>query len=223
MYRQANVLQSRHLFFCNFRDLYRDSRRDRTLHRNVTASGTGTAQRCDGRSGAGKFGYAHYAVSRTGIPPMLFELPPAAQELQSVARRLAETAIAARAVEVDRTEEYPWDNVAALRDAGLLGYTIPREYGGAGGSFLDAVVIIEEMARVCGVTGRIAVETNMGAISAVMQYGSEAQRRLAARLVLGGDKPAICITEREAGSAATEMTTCAEQRNGYWLLNGCKH
>ncbi len=154
---------------------------------------------------------------------MLFELPPAAQELQQAARRVADAAVALRAAEVDRTEAYPWDNVAALREAGLLGYTIPREYGGAGGSFLDAVVIIEEMARVCGVTGRIAVETNMGAISAVMQYGSEAQKQLAARLVLDGDKPAICITEPEAGSAATDMTTRADRRNGYWLLNGRKH
>ncbi len=154
---------------------------------------------------------------------MLFELPPATRDLQVTARRIAETAIASRAAEIDRAEAYPWDNVSALRDAGLLGYTIPREYGGAGGSFLDAVVIIEEMARVCGVTGRIAVETNMGAISAVMQYGSEAQKQLAARLVLDGDKPAICITEPEAGSAATDMTTRAEPRNGYWLLNGSKH
>ncbi len=154
---------------------------------------------------------------------MLFELPPAAQELQQTARRIADAAIAPRAAEVDRTEAYPWDNVAALREAGLLGYTIPREYGGGGGSFLDAVVIIEEMARVCGVTGRIAVETNMGAISAVMQYGREAQKQLAARLVLEGDKPAICITEPEAGSAATDMTTRADRRNGYWLLNGRKH
>jgi alkylation response protein AidB-like acyl-CoA dehydrogenase len=154
---------------------------------------------------------------------MLFELPPAAQELQQAARRVADAAVALRAAEVDRTEAYPWDNVAALREAGLLGYTIPREYGGAGGSFLDAVVIIEEMARVCGVTGRIAVETNMGAISAVMQYGSEAQKQLAARLVLDGDKPAICITEPEAGSAATDMTTRADRRNGYWLHNGRKH
>ena len=53
-----------------------------------------------------------------------------------------------------------------------MGYTIPQEYGGAGGSFLDAALIIEEMARVCGVTGRIAVEANMGAISAVMRYGT---------------------------------------------------
>ena len=100
---------------------------------------------------------------------MLFELPPDKRDLQAMARDLAERSIAPRAAEVDRTEAYPWDNVAALREAGLLGYTIPSEFGGAGGDFLDATVIIEEMARVCGVTGRIAVETNMGAISAVMQ------------------------------------------------------
>ena len=154
---------------------------------------------------------------------MMFELPPAAMALQTVVRRLADEVIAPRAAEVDRSESYPWENIAALRVAGLLGYTIPRQYGGAGGNFLDAVIIIEEMARVCGVTGRIAVETNMGAISAVMQYGSEAQKQLAARLVLDGDKPAICITEPEAGSAATDMTTRADRRNGYWLINGRKH
>ena len=154
---------------------------------------------------------------------MHFELPPAAQQLQSLARRLAAHEIAPRAAEVDRAESYPWDNVAALREAGLLGYTIPQTHGGAGGSFLDAVVIIEEMARVCGVTGRIAVETNMGAISAVMQYGTEPQRRLAARLVLDGDKPAICITEPEAGSAATDMTTRADRRGRGYVINGRKH
>ena len=147
-------------------------------------------------------------------------LTPDQQHLRTEARRLAETAIAPRAAEVDRSEAYPWDNVAALRDAGLLGYTIPQAYGGGGGSFLDAAIIIEEIARVCGVTGRIAVEANMGAISAVMRYGSEAQRRLAAELVLGGDKPAICITEPDAGSAATEMTTRADRRGGVMSSTG---
>jgi alkylation response protein AidB-like acyl-CoA dehydrogenase len=154
---------------------------------------------------------------------MDFDLTQEQRRLQGEARRLADTAIAPRAAEVDRSETYPWDNVAALREAGLMGYTIPQAYGGAGGSFLDAAIIIEEMARVCGVTGRIAVEANMGAISAVMQYGSEAQKRLAAELVLGGDKPAICITEPEAGSAATDMTTRADRRAGHYVINGRKH
>jgi alkylation response protein AidB-like acyl-CoA dehydrogenase len=154
---------------------------------------------------------------------MQFGLTPKQRAVQDIAREVAETIIAPHAAEVDRSEQYPWDNVAALREAGLMGYTIPTEYGGAGGDFLDAAVIVEEMARVCGVTGRIAVEANMGAISAVMRIGSEAQKRLAAGLVLAGDKPAICITEPDAGSAATEMSTRADRKDGHWLLNGRKH
>ncbi len=154
---------------------------------------------------------------------MQFELTPEQTLLRSQARELAREVIRARAAETDRTEQYPWDNVAALRDAGFMGYTIPRAYGGAGGSLLDATLIIEEMAKVCGVTGRIAVEANMGAISAIMLYGSEAQRRLAAELVLAGDKPAICITEPEAGSAASHMTTRADLRGDRFILNGTKH
>lgn len=152
-----------------------------------------------------------------------WDLTPAQRELQARARELARTVIAPRAAEVDRTEEYPWDNVAALRDAGFTGMTVPTELGGPGHSFLDAVLVVEQMAAVCGVTGRIAVEANMGAISAVMEYGTDAQRRLAADMVLGGDKPAICITEPGAGSAASQMTTRADRRGDRYVINGSKH
>ncbi|WP_063687137.1 3-sulfinopropanoyl-CoA desulfinase [Bradyrhizobium stylosanthis] len=144
-------------------------------------------------------------------------------KLRAAARELAESEFAAKAAEVDRTESYPFNNVAALKEAGFMGYTIPKEYGGRGGSFFEAALIIEEMARVCGATGRIAVEANMGAISAVMQYGTEKQKRVSAELVLAGDKPAICITEPEAGSAATEMATRADRRGGIYVINGKKH
>lgn len=150
-------------------------------------------------------------------------LNKAQRELQAAARELAEREIAPRAAEVDRTEDYPWDNVEKLTEAGFMGMTIPQDYGGRGLTYLDAVLVIEEMARVCGVTGRIAVEANMGAIGAIMKYGSEAQKTLAAELVLSGDKPAICITEPEAGSAATEMTTTAEKRGDRYVINGRKH
>ena len=143
--------------------------------------------------------------------------------LRDRAREVATAVIAPRAAEIDRFEEYPWDNVGALVDAGFVGMTIPPAYGGAGRSYLDAAIIIQEMAKVCGVTGRIAVETNMGAIGAIMEYGSEEQKKLAADLVLGGDKPAICITEPGAGSAATEMATRAEKRGNTYVLNGAKH
>ena len=104
-----------------------------------------------------------------------------------------------------------------------MGMTIPAEYGGRGASYLQAVVLIEEMAKACSATGRICVESNMGALGAIMKYGSEAQKRLAAALVLAGDKPAILITEPEAGSAATEMTTRADYKGDRYVLNGQKH
>ncbi len=144
-------------------------------------------------------------------------------ELREHARALATKKIAPRAAEVDRSEEYPWDNVETLTKAGYMGMTIPEEYGGLGLSYLDAALVVEEMAKACGVTGRIVVEGNMGAIGAIMKYGSEAQKRLAAELVLAGDKPAICITEPEAGSAASQMMTRADRKGDGYVLNGRKH
>lgn len=141
--------------------------------------------------------------------------------LRDRARELAQEA-AAQAAETDRKGQYPWPMVRRMAEAGFTGLTIPREWGGPGGSVLDAVLVVEEFSRACAVCGRIAVESNMGALGAVMAYGTEAQKRLAAGLVLGGDKPAICITEPEAGSAATEMRTTAERRGDRWVLNGEK-
>ena len=104
-----------------------------------------------------------------------------------------------------------------------MGMTIPEQWGGRGLSFLHAVTVVEEMAKVCGVTARIVVEANMGAVSAIMRFGSDEQKKLAASLVLAGDKPAICITEPEAGSAATDMTTTAVKRGNDYVINGRKH
>src|SRR3954463_14299808 len=154
---------------------------------------------------------------------MQFDLTPPQRALQAKARELARGRIGERAAEIDRTEQYPWDNVALLKEAGFFGMTIPAAYGGQGAGYLDAVLVIEEMAKCCGVTGRIVVEANMGAIGAIMAYGSEAQKRLAADLVLSGDKPAICITEPSAGSAASEMTTRADRRGNSFVINGKKH
>lgn len=154
---------------------------------------------------------------------MHIEITPDQQKLRERARELAQGPVKARAAEVDRTEEYPWDNVERLKHAGLVGMTIPERYGGQGKGWLDAVLVIEEMAQACSVTGRIVVETNMGAVSAVMAYGSEEQKRLVADMVLAGDKPAICITEPEAGSSAGEMTTRADRRGNHYVLNGTKH
>ena len=153
----------------------------------------------------------------------MFELSENQKQLQATSREFAKKEIAPRAAEIDRSEQYPWENVDLLTKQGFMGMTIPEEYGGLGMSYLDVVLVIEEIAKACGVSARIVVEANMGAIGAVMKYGSEVQKTLVAEHVLSGDKPAIFITEPGAGSAATEMTTRADHKGDRYILNGTKH
>ncbi len=141
---------------------------------------------------------------------------------QALARDLAET-FAKRAAKWDVTRDYCWQNVDDLVAGKIMGMTIPKRFGGAGASYYDACIVIEEIARACTLTSRIVVEANMGAIGAIMAYGTDKQRAFAAELVLAGDKPAIAITEPDAGSAAGEMKTTARRDGDRYILNGRKH
>ena len=143
--------------------------------------------------------------------------------LKEKAAALSNGLLRKRGAEIDQSREYPWDIVEVLKAERFMGMTIPEEYGGQGRSFLDTVLIIEEMARSCTVSARIVVEANMGAISTVMAYGTDAQRKRAADLVLAGDKPAICITEPDTGSDVSGMKTRADKRGNRYVLNGRKH
>ncbi len=138
------------------------------------------------------------------------------------ARELAKV-FAPSAARWDQKREYCWDNVRDLADAGLMGMSIPTAYGGQGASFYDVALVVEEIAKACTLTARIVVEANMGGISAIMAYGTEEQKAFCAPIVLAGDKPAICITEPDAGSAATEMKTTARRVGDTFILNGTKH
>ncbi|WP_374523452.1 3-sulfinopropanoyl-CoA desulfinase [Hydrogenophaga sp.] len=153
----------------------------------------------------------------------MFDITPAQQALQARARELAQGHFAATAAQTDLTEQYPWDNIAMLREAGFMGMTLPKHLGGQGLSYLDAVIVVEEMAKACATMGRITVEANMGAIGAIMKYGTPEQQKLSAAVVLAGDKPAICISEPNAGSAASEMTTRADRKGDHYILNGEKY
>ena len=153
----------------------------------------------------------------------MFKLSATQKKLQATASKFAKNELAPHAAEIDRSEQYPWDNVDLLTKQGYMGMTIPQEYGGSGMSYLDAVLVIEEIAKACGVSARIVVEANMGAVEAVMKFGSEVQKKLVAEHVLSGDKPAICITEPGAGSAATEMSTRADRIGDSYIINGTKH
>ena len=153
---------------------------------------------------------------------MNFQLSDAQHALRARARALADDVFRGRAARWDANEEYPWDNVADLARAGFMGITVPAAYGGPGGSVLDALVVVEEIARACGVTARIVVEGSLGVVGALSAYGTDPQKRRYLPWVLEGEKPAIAITEPEAGSAATDLTTRADETADGYTLNGSK-
>lgn len=149
-------------------------------------------------------------------------MDPSRNVFQQKALELAPI-FANRAHKWDKTREYCWDNIKDLTDAGLMGISIPKAYGGQDASFHDVVLVVEEIAKACTLSARIVVEANMGGISTIMAYGTHKQKALCAPYVLAGDKPAICISEPDAGSAATELTTTARKVGDRYLLNGAKH
>jgi alkylation response protein AidB-like acyl-CoA dehydrogenase len=153
---------------------------------------------------------------------MRFPLTAEQETIRARARALADHEFRERASRWDEREEYPWDNVKQLVEAGLMGMAIPTAYGGQGRPLLDVVLVIEQVARVCGVTGRILVDSNLGAVGAIVEFGSEAQKRKYLPRVIQGDKPAIAITEHRAGSAASDLETRAEPSGDAWMLNGTK-
>jgi len=144
-------------------------------------------------------------------------------EIRERVRDLADRVLRPAAAEIDRTEEYPFSHARALRDLGIAGMTMPKAYGGRDVGFLGVTIAVEEAAKACGISGRIVVDTNMGAVPAIMAYGTEAQKRRAADLIHDADKPAICFSEPGAGSDATNMATRAVRRGDKYILNGTKH
>ena len=138
------------------------------------------------------------------------------------AKALAPT-FAERAAIWDRERRYCHDNVADLTRAGLMGMSVPEQFGGPGLTLTQIVPIIEVVAGACTLTARVLVEGNMGALTAVMSYGTDVQKAQWAEGVMSGDKPAICISEPGAGSDARAMTTTATPAPGGWHLNGVKH
>jgi len=142
-------------------------------------------------------------------------------KLQADARELA-AVFADRAAEIDRTEQYPMQNAKELAAAGFLGMTIPVQFGGRGLSPLDVVLVVEEISKGCGVSGRIVVDGNLGALSIIMQAGSDALKKHVAELVLAGDKPVIQISEPDSGTDVNSMSTTATVKGDQVVLNGTK-
>ena len=96
---------------------------------------------------------------------MSFTLNEEQEQLVEEADKLGRTEFASRASHWDQTKTYPFENIKILQEAGYLGLTIPEQFGGAERPLIDAILVIEQISKYCGSTGRILVETNMGILS----------------------------------------------------------
>jgi alkylation response protein AidB-like acyl-CoA dehydrogenase len=118
---------------------------------------------------------------------------------------------------------YAWDAAKLLADQHLLGLTIPEEDGGQGASLMEAVIAIQEVARVCPKSGDVVQASNFGAIRTFAEYASpKLKERYLPDLLAGRSLLALAMTEPEAGSAVTDLKTAAVADGDAYLLTGSK-
>lgn len=154
---------------------------------------------------------------------MDFQLTEEQRHLQRSARRLAQEQFAAKAFTWDVTGEYPWDNAKTLANAGLAGITISEELGGQGGTLSDAVLVMEAVSEVCPNSGDFIQATNFGAIRQVAEFGSERLRKEILPILLAGDGLiSVGMSEAEAGSGLTDLTTAARVEADEIVIDGVK-
>jgi alkylation response protein AidB-like acyl-CoA dehydrogenase len=151
----------------------------------------------------------------------LFELPTEYVDLRQSVRALAEKEIAPFAKAVDEEARFPTEAFAALQRAGLAAAHVPIEYGGEGADALGVVLIIEEVARVCGSSSLIPAVNKLGSLP-LMLSGSIEQKERWLRKLAQGQGFSYCLSESEAGSDAAALQTKAEKVDGGWVLNGSK-
>jgi alkylation response protein AidB-like acyl-CoA dehydrogenase len=145
------------------------------------------------------------------------------QELLATVRSFAEKHLAPNALERAHEAAYNWDVARLLGSQGLLGLTIPEEQGGQGAQLADAVAVIQEVAMVCPKSADILQAGNFGAIRTFAQFATEQQRQKYLPDLLAGEALiALGMSEPEAGSAATELTTSATEDGDHYVINGTK-
>ena len=153
---------------------------------------------------------------------MTYELSDAHKLIRDTARRIAREVVAPRAAEMDETGEYPHDVFAVFRDVGLLGLTIPVQYGGSGAGFLALALAVEEVAKYCNSSALILL------LSALTTWpidlvGSEEQKgEWLPRAAAGEIKGAFAMTEPNAGSDTAAIQSRARRDGDGYVIDGEK-
>ena len=145
-------------------------------------------------------------------------------EVRRMARELAREHYAPLAARWDAERvPLPHEERRRLGGLGLLGITLPEEFGGSGAPVLDALVVIEELAKECRPAAFQVFECNTGPAAVVNLLGSDELRARCLPPILRGDATmAVAISEPDAGSAATDMTTRAVREGDFYRVSGSK-
>jgi alkylation response protein AidB-like acyl-CoA dehydrogenase len=151
----------------------------------------------------------------------LFQLPDEYISLRESVRALAEEKIAPFARDVDENARFPEEAALALSANNLSAAHVPEEFGGEGADALAVVIIIEEIARVCGSSSLIPAVNKLGSLPLILA-GSKEQKERWLRPLSNGKGFSYCLSESEAGSDASALKTKAVRSGDKWILSGRK-
>jgi len=157
------------------------------------------------------------------MPGLNFQLGEDIDALRDAVREFAQTEIAPRAAEIDRNDQFPMDLWRKMGDLGVLGITVGEELGGANMGYLAHMVAMEEISRASASVGlSYGAHSNL-CVNQIKRNGTEAQRqKYLPKLISGEHVGALAMSEPNAGSDVISMQLKAQDKGGYYVLNGSK-
>lgn len=154
---------------------------------------------------------------------MTSSLTPEQQELAYSIRRYARDQLAEGALARAHSGDYPWEVARELSEMGFMGITFPESEGGAGGTLMDAVIVIQELALVCPKSADVVQAGNFGPIRTFAEFATPEQKaRWLPDLLAGRKVISLGMSEPDAGSAATELRTSAREDGDGYVIDGSK-
>ncbi len=156
-------------------------------------------------------------------PTLKFGHPEEIDMLREEVRKFAAAELATRAEQIDHDNEFPADMWKKMGDMGLLGITVPEEYGGAGMGYLAHVIVMEEISRAsASVALSYGAHSNL-CVNQINRNGTDAQKKkYLPKLISGDHVGALAMSEPGAGSDVISMKLRADKKGDHYVLNGNK-
>src|SRR5262245_47901977 len=143
-------------------------------------------------------------------------------EYRDLARNIAARYVKPIAAELDRTGEYPWSVINALKEAGMMGMWIPQEFGGKGSGLLNLCIVCEEISRACGGIGCTYVVNALGSFPIILGGTEDQKKKYLPDIAAGKNLIAFALSEKMAGSDAGSLKTLARRDGDDYVITGDK-